>query len=52
MTNEEKIKSLSTEKLAWFISDIADCRICNHGINCEGKCQAAWEQWLKSEAEE
>lgn len=51
MTNEEKIKSLSTEELAGFIADIADCRICNNPINCDGNCKAAWEQWLKSEVE-
>lgn len=52
MTNEEKVKSLSTEELARFIADIADCDVCNNPIRCEGKCQAAWEQWLKREAEE
>lgn len=50
MTNEERIKSLSTEELARFIADIADCALCNNPIKCEGNCKAAWEQWLKSEA--
>lgn len=49
MTNEEKIKSLSTEELAGFIADIADCALCNNPIKCEGNCKVAWEQWLKSE---
>lgn len=52
MTNEEKLKSLSTEELARFIADIADCGTCNNPIKCEGKCKVAWEQWLKSEVED
>lgn len=52
MTNEERIKSLSTEELAGFIANIEDCRICNNPINCEGNCKLAWEQWLKSEVKE
>lgn len=49
MTNEERIKSLSTEELAGFIANIADCVFCNKPIKCDGNCKAAWEQWLKSE---
>lgn len=52
MTNEELIKRLNTEELAGFIADIADCRICNNPIKCDGNCKAAWKQWLKSEAEQ
>lgn len=50
MTNEERIKSLSTEGPAKFIADIADCALCNNPIKCEGNCKAALEQWLKSES--
>ena len=49
MTNEEELKSLSTEELAEFIADIADCANCNNPINCDGNCKSAWKQWLKSE---
>lgn len=52
MTNEERIKSLTTEEFAGFIADIADCRICNNPINCDGQCRLAWVRWLKSEVEE
>lgn len=51
MTNEEKLKNLSTEELARFIADIADCGTCNNPIKCHGNCKVAWEQWLKSEVE-
>lgn len=50
MTNEEKIKSLSTEELADFICGLAYCNCCP--ICCSGGCEYSWEQWLKSEAEE
>ena len=36
MTNEERIKSLSTEEFARFIADIVDCALCNNPIKCEG----------------
>lgn len=52
MSNEERIKSLSTEELAKFIAAIADCGVCNNHIKCKGNCKLAWEQWLKSEVEE
>lgn len=41
MTNEEKLKSLSTEESAGFIADIADCALCNNPIECEGNCKVA-----------
>lgn len=44
MTNEERIKSLSTEEFARFIADIADCALCNNPIKCEGNYKAALEQ--------
>lgn len=50
MTNEERIKSLSTERLARFIADITDYAPCNNPIKCEGNCKLAWEQRLKSES--
>ena len=49
MTNEEKLRSLSTEELAGFIASIADCGTCNNPIKCRGNCKLAWKQWLKSE---
>ena len=41
MTNEEKLKSLSTEELAGLITDIADCALCNNHIKCKGNCKLA-----------
>lgn len=52
MTNEERIKSLSTEELAEFIAGITDCALCNNPIKREKNCKVAWEKWLKSEVEE
>lgn len=52
MTNEERIKSLSTEELAGYMADMANCGTCNIPIACEGNCKLAWEQWLKREVEE
>lgn len=49
MTNEEKIKSLSTKKLAEYLAGLVDCYGCH--INCCKKtCKNAWIDWLKSEA--
>ena len=36
MTNEEKLKGLSAEKLARFIADIADCATCNNFVKYRG----------------
>lgn len=48
MTNEETIKSLSTEGLADLLSNIVDCYSCKIE-KCDGNCVKALEQWLKSE---
>lgn len=57
MTNEERIKSLSTEELAREIS--GNCWSCDGCLivdfcdrNGTVDCEEVWKQWLKSEAEE
>lgn len=51
MTNFEKIKNMSVEELADYISVMLDCRCCP--ANClNAECIVAIEQWLNSEVEE
>ena len=58
MTNEEKIKSMSTEKLARGIKClISDCIDCPAFVTCvnimeDKKCLERMEEWLKAEAED
>lgn len=54
MTNEERIKSLSTEELADELYDIIHCTECPISDLCTGTtaCRETWKQWLKSEVEE
>lgn len=50
MTNFEKIKNMSVEKLADYLTGLISCYGCR--INCINKtCKRAWIDWLKSEAE-
>lgn len=49
MTNLEKIKNMSVEELAHFISRLTDCDRCP--LYCGGGCEYSWVEWLKSEAE-
>lgn len=62
MTNEEKLKSLSTEELADIMSNaIKDCCYCpicefcalgnDHTSRKFDTCPGTWIQWLKSEVE-
>lgn len=54
MTNEEKLKSLSTKELARKIRQYMECIYCPIKSKCyeSGKtCVDAWEIWLKSEVE-
>lgn len=53
MTNEEKIKSLSTEELADALYDITHCEVCPISDLCTAMaCRETWEKWLKSDVEE
>lgn len=57
MTNEEKIKSLSTEELADMLGSLStDCEECLIrkfcADNCSTiKCETVWKQGLKSEVQ-
>lgn len=62
MTNEEKIKSMSTEELACLMDSISsDCQECPIHEFCDNLrptirrlpfCENVWKNWLKSEVEE
>ena len=60
MTNEERIKSLSTEDLAeWLFVAIDDCTRCPIRDYCDKlrpqmpvvNCRSVWRKWLKSEVQ-
>lgn len=55
MTNEEKLKSLSTEELAEKLNESFACDRCPINDLCEcivgGDCTKVWIEWLKSEVE-
>ena len=63
MTNFEKIKSMSIEEMAEFLSDGWDCNDCEEFENlsdhpllkhtkCSEKCAEHCIEWLESEASE
>ncbi len=58
MTNKERIKSLSTKKLADMLGSLSTvCEECPIRKFCADnraiiECEAVWEKWLKSEVEE
>lgn len=54
MTNEERIKSLSTEELAQKFWEIITCENCPLFEKCKRgeNCVKQWVRWLKSEVEE
>ena len=62
MTNYERIKAMSVEEMAEFITNYIRCEHCpvtdicwgNGGYNEDGNwcsCQKWFQQWLESEAE-
>lgn len=50
MTNEEWIKSMSTEELALFLCSHADCNMCIAGDDCSFGDNGLYK-WLKKEKE-
>ena len=52
MTNEEMIKTMSTEELAFEIAKIAKCRVCPAGFQCSEtqSCYDNIKKWLMQEA--
>lgn len=55
MTNEEKLKSLSTKEFArkiWLYMSCRDCPIKAKCYENNRNCAKTWEIWLKSEAEQ
>ncbi len=57
MTNAEKIRAMSIDELAEYISkfcdcDVSDCPIRCMPINCVNGCIEAWRKYLVRQAEE
>jgi len=48
MTNEAKIKGMTTKELAEFISNSS--AICESIENCASNCVECYDNWLKAEA--
>ena len=51
MTEADKIRSMSDDELAEWLSDIADCWWCPAQHTCKGipECTKTIEKWLKQE---
>lgn len=57
MTNADRIRNMSDERLASLFGNTCDCDnaccfIHNEGVSCMNGCEAAWLEWLKKEVEE
>lgn len=53
MTNADRIRSMTDEELAEWISEYTDCLCGIHKPGCsktKGTCVATWLDWLKQEA--
>ena len=56
MTNFEKIKNMSIDKMTGKLDDVFTCELCPIEVFCRENtkiitCKSVWEKWLKSEAE-
>ena len=56
MTNFEKIKNMSIDKMAGKLDDVFTCELCPIEVFCRENrkvitCKSVWGKWLKSEAE-
>ena len=58
MTNADRIRNMSDEKLAEFLNGVEEYGISSHYIDvpcdccCEKTaCDECWKEWLQSEAE-
>lgn len=49
MTNGDRIRSMSDEELADFITDDMCGLICGDPLACEGQCKQKMLDWLKEE---
>lgn len=56
MTNYDRIKAMSIEKMATFLKDIYNCpcKFCGlyDDADCAGKCEQGHIKWLKQEVSE
>lgn len=51
ITNFDYIQTLNRNQLALFLSQIADCLVCQHELNieCKEPCHEQWLKWLNQE---
>ena len=52
ITNADRIRSMSDEELADFITDDMCGLICGDPLACEGQCKQKMLDWLKEEAKD
>lgn len=53
-TNVDRIRAMTDEELAEWLSDMHDAVTCPNGgaIDCNPSCKRCWLNWLKQEVEE
>ena len=49
-TNLEKIRAMSVEELAEFLSGTENCDECDFLLNCKDQCVDDWKKYLLSDA--
>ncbi len=54
MTNADRIRVMTDEELAGWLSDMHDSVTCPNGgaIDCNPSCKRCWLDWLKEEVED
>ena len=52
ITNADRIRSMSDEELADFITDDMCGLLCGDPLACEGQCKQKMLDWLKEEAKD
>lgn len=57
ITNADRIRSMTDEELAEFLSKNTNCDCCNiqcpnkFGCSAGGSCSGRWEEWLQKDSE-
>lgn len=50
-TNGDKVRCMSNEELAAFVTDDLCELLCHSPVSCDGNCEAKMLSWLKQEIE-
>ena len=54
-TNADRIRAMTDEEIAYFLSQLADCCVCKaemgEGCSAGKKCEDFWLDWVKQEVE-